>query len=181
MADFGVSISAQGARELKELSKKLRQKKELRKKLRSAIAAAGKPVVADVKQAVLALNVTSHGGGSAQRRSFAVSKAKTARAKTSAAKRSAGLRHTIASATNVQITAKGIRIRVSGSKLPPDQQSLPRHLDSSKGWRHPTFGRSPWVNQKGGPYFASTIKKKAPAFRRAVLNAMDEIAKDIDS
>lgn len=180
MADFGISISAQGAQELRALSKKLKNNKPLRKKLRTKIAEAGKPVVADVKQAVLALNVTSHGGGSAQRRAHAVGKAKTARAKASASKRPAGLRQTIASATNVQITARGIRIRVSGTKLPPDQQSLPRHLDSKKGWRHPTFRDGPWVSQKGGPYFGDVIKKRAPSFRRGALLAIEETIAELD-
>lgn len=182
MGAIHLSVSAQGAQEYRALAKKLRGKKEFRKKLRTKIADAGKPVVQDVKQAVMALQVTSHGGGTAQRKAFAVGKAKTERAKASAAKRDTGLRRSIASAVGVQITAKGIRIRVSGSKLPPSQQSLPRHLDSPKGWRHPVFGnKSNWVDQKGGPYFAETIKKKAPAFRRAVLEAMDEVARDIEN
>jgi hypothetical protein len=182
MGNINLSISSQGAQEYRALAKRLRKQKEFRKKLRMKIAEAGKPAVTDVRQAVMALNVTSHGGGSAQRRGFAVSKAKTARAKASASKRDFGLRRRIAAATGVQITAKGIRIRVSGSSLPPNQRSLPRHLDSPKGWRHPVFGNtSNWVNQKGGPYFAKTISKRAPTFRRAVLSAMDEIAKEIDS
>jgi hypothetical protein len=74
-----------------------------------------------------------------------------------------------------------VRIVVASSRLPADQQSLPRHLDSPKGWRHPVFGnKNNWVHQQGKPYFATTIKRHAPAFRRAVISAMETIRSRIE-
>lgn len=184
MGDFGISISAQGADRYRDLSKKLKgpASKALRKQLRDKIAAAGKPVADEVKAKVRTIPVTSHGGGTSQRRKYSVGRATTDRAKKSAGRRSAGLRDTIASSIKVQQTVKGIRIVAQSSKLPPDQQSLPRHLDSPKGWRHPVFGnKSNWVSQKGQPWFAVTIAKKAPAFRSAALAAIDETIREIES
>lgn len=183
MPPVGFGIKIANAQAYRQLAKDLRKagRTDLRKALRKKISEAGRPVLDDVKAAVRELPVTSRGGGTGQRRRHNVARATTDRAKTSAARRHAGLRATIASATKLQITAKGVRFVVQSSKLPPDQQSLPRHLDSEKGWRHPTFGdRDNWVHQRGRPYFAVTIKKKAPTFRRAALEAMEEIRKQIE-
>lgn len=182
MANARMSISANGAQEFRALAKRLRKTQpDLRKKLRQKIAEAGKPAVDDVKATVRALPVSSHGGGQAQRREFRAGKARTEKAAERARRRGGGLRETIASATRVQQTTKGVRIIVASSRLPREQQTLPRHLDSAKGWRHPVFGnRDNWVHQQGKPYFAATIKRHAPGFRAKVLEAMDEITKQIE-
>lgn len=184
MPRFGLSLAATNVEAYRDLSKRLRtagaRGKGLRANLRKQIVEAGRPAVEDVKQAVLAIPITSHGGGTAQRRGYNVGRASTARAKKSAGRRGSGLRQTIASATRMQITAKGIRIVVNSSRLPENQRTLPRKLDSAKGWRHPTFGKSPWVNQKGKPYFGVTIKKHAPSVRRGVLKAMDDTRREIE-
>lgn len=185
MPPIGFDIKVSNAQAYRQLAKNLRQagRKDLRKKLRQRITDAGRPVLDDVKSAVRNIPITSHGGGTSQRRRYNVGRATTERAKEAARRRGAGLRQTIASAAKLQVTAKGVRFVIQSSKLPADQRHLPRHLDSEKGWRHPTFGRrgeGDWVDQRGRPYFATTIKKRAPAFRRAVLDAMDEIAKELD-
>lgn len=183
MPPVGIGIKVANAQAYRQLAKDLRKagRGDLRKTLRKKIAEAGKPVLEDVKAAVREMPVTSRGGGSRQRRRYNVDRATTDRAKTSAERRHAGLRATIAAATKLQITAKGVRFVVQSSKLPETQRSLPRHLDSEKGWRHPVFGdKNVWVHQQGRPYFAVTIKKKAPTFRRAALDAMEEIRKQIE-
>lgn len=183
MPPLGISLAATNVSAYRDLAKKLRQagRKDLRKELRQKITEAGRPVLDDVKAAARDIPVTSRGGGRAQRRKYNVERATTDRAKASAARRGSGLRATIAAATKLQVTAKGVRFVVQSSKLPPDQQSLPRHLDSERGWRHMVFGnRDVWVAQKGRPYFAVTIKKRAPAFRRAILTAMEKIRSDLD-
>lgn len=183
MPPLGISLAASGYKEYRQLAKDLRKagKSDLRKALRKKITEAGRPVVEEVKSAVRDIPVTARGGGTAQRRKFNVARATTERAKASAKRRGAGLRATIASATRLQITAKGVRIVVNSARLPVDQRTLPRHLDSEKGWEHPTFGD--WnakVRQRGRPYFSSTIRKRAPAFRRAVLEAMEQIRDQLD-
>lgn len=182
------SMAAQGAREYRELAEKLRRagRKDLRAKMRKKITEAGNPVVDEVRDVVTHLPVTgTRGGGTKQRRGHNVARARaTERAKNAAGRRRSGLRRTIASATRLQVTAKGIRIVVNSDRLPVDQRTLPRHLDSPKGWRHPVFGnwkggRKP-VHQQGKPYFAVTIKKRAPQFRQAILRAIDEIKAELE-
>jgi hypothetical protein len=182
-----ISLAAQNVDQWRDLAKRMRQAgtqgQGLRRQLRQRISEAGQPVVDDVKVAVLDLHVTStgHGGGQAQRRKFKASRARTEKARDRALRKGGSLLQAMASATKLQITAKGIRIIVNSKQLPADQQSLPRHLDSAKGWRHPVFGnREVWVAQKGGPYFADTIKKKAPQFREAIVKAMDDIQQQLE-
>jgi hypothetical protein len=176
--------SEQAGRQVRALSTKLRgaSKADLRKRLRQKVSAAGKPIVDEVKQAVRELQVTSsHGGGTAQRRKYNVSRAKATakvtleKARERAERRGAGLRETIAAGVRLQINASGIRFIASSARLPESQRTLPRHLDSEKGWRHPVFGnRDNWVTEHGGPWFAETIKPHAPDFRAAVVDAMEE-------
>jgi hypothetical protein len=90
------------------------------------------------------------------------------------------LRESIARATKLQITGRGVKFHVVSAQLPESQKNLPRLLDSDKGWRHPVFGnREDWVDQKGQPYFGQTIKRRAPEFRRAIEKAMGEIQTDL--
>jgi hypothetical protein len=203
MAQARFSIASQHAGQFRDLAKALRAagKKpggELRKQLRTRITEAGKPVVEEVRSAVLAIPVTSHGGGSAQRSTHAALEAgrravkargapgkprrtTTAQAIARAAARPHGLRESIARAVKLQITARGVRFIVNSSQLPESQRTLPRHLDSPKGWRHPVFAnREHWVHQQGRPYFAATIKKRAVKFRQSIVQAMEDIKNKIE-
>ncbi|MEU0797178.1 hypothetical protein ABZ342_44550 [Amycolatopsis sp. NPDC005961] len=186
MAIARVSISAVGYDEWRRLARSLRgAPKDLRASLRKQIVDAGQPVLADVKQAARSIPVTSSRGGGGKRRqtysSLQVGRRAhaagrdVAKAALRAGRRSGGLRNRIASSAKLQIRARGIRFVIDASSLPESQRSLPRHLDSPKGWRHPVFGdRENWVHQQGKPYFAATISRKAPEFRRAILNAISE-------
>jgi hypothetical protein len=180
---FRVS-SEQGGREWRALAAKLRAAKatELRKNLRRTVVDAGKPILADVQSAVRNLQVSAgHGGGAAQRRAHNASRSKSEKAKARALRRGGGLRQTVASATKMQVIARGVRFYVDSKRLPVDQRTLPARLDSQKGWRHPVFGnRSQWVDQKGGPWFVETLKKKAPQFRSAVVQAMEDTKKALE-
>lgn len=193
MASTRLSLSIIGAEDWRKLSRNLRGKanRDFRSQLRKRIADAGRPIVDEVKNAVINLPITGEGGGgTAQRRRYnsarAAGRARAAgkdisKAAARGARKKAGLRRTVAGAVKLQITAKGIRIYVDSKNLPENQRTLPRHLDSAKGWRRPTFGHSPWVHQQGKPYFASTISRKAPQFRAAILEAMEDAKRDIES
>lgn len=195
--------SGQSGKQARDLAAKLRRagRADLRRNLRKAIADAGKPVLDEVKAAVRELRVTStgvgskhfahadssHGGGTGQRRAHNVAKARATgkatleKAQERAGRRRAGLRESVAGAVKLQITAKGVRFVVSSAALPSDQQSLPRNLDRAKGWRHPVFGnREVWVAQRGGPWFAETLKKRAPEFRAAIVDAMEQTKADLE-
>lgn len=189
-----VSLSLQGAYEWKQLSKKLKgaAQRDMRAALRKRIQEAGQPVLAEVKDAARTVPVTSdRGGGTSRRRTYnSVRAGRRARkagknvqaAAARAARRKAGLRDTVAGATKLQITNRGVRFFVDSSAMPESQRTLPRHLDSPKGWRHPVFGnRASWVHQQGKPWFAATIQKRAPKFRQSVLDAMDDVKKQIES
>lgn len=185
MATAGELIfEAKAATDYRHLSGKLRNKKEHRKMLRTKVSAAGKPVLDEVRTAVLELRITGsgRGGGTARRREYNVARAKTERVAKAALKRRAGLRRTVASATKLQITAKGVRFIVDEDKMPPEQRGLPRALDLEKGWNHPVYGRSdrPKVHQAGGPWFKSTIQKHEQSFRQAIVQAMEEIKRDVE-
>lgn len=207
-----VTLATQDVTKWRTIAKQLRNKKDLRKKLRDQITSAGRPILGEVQEAVLKVRTVtshghsvdrevwvsapegSHGGGTSRRRTVAAlqagrraRRAKKKRNVRAAIERTAnktglGLRESIARATKLQITARGVKFYVDSSKLPESQRNLPRLLDSEKGWRHPVFGnREDWVVQKGQPYFGSTIKKKAPEFRRAIEKAMDEVRRDLNS
>lgn len=183
MAEARFSIATQGVQEFRALARRLREagRKDLRKKLRKAIVDAGKPVLEEVRTTVRNLPVSgSRGGGSEQRRTFSVERA-SEKSRERVARRNAGLRAAIASATRLQITARGVRFYVNSASLPEDQRTLPRHLDSAKGWRHPVFGdKNTWVHQQGKPYFGVVIKRHGPEFRKAIMKAMDDIAGEIE-
>lgn len=169
-------VSVQGGEELRELSRKLKAqgRGDLQKKLRRNIREAGKPVVADMRSAVMGVKVTSSKGGTAR------------------PDRSTGLRARTARAIGISQTRKGIRIRVSANKFGPYGVTLPRYLDADAGprwkrWRSPIFWPGPIgtapakrvKQQMGSPYFFSTIRKHRAAFRRAVFEAMEQAAKEL--
>lgn len=183
-----VDVRITGADQLYELNKRLKEAdKKLVTKLRKAIRTGAKPAVVATKAAVKTIPVTgSHGGGGKAREGhhFDRSKAKSEEKRRAKARRASGLRTTIAGAIKLSVKTgartAAVRIEVDESKLPPDQRSLPRHLDNPKGWRHPTFGRDPWVAQKGSPWFETTIRKNLTTVQTAILQAMDELAKEIE-
>lgn len=205
-----VDVRITGAEQLGELSKRIKDAgndgKKLRKDLLKAVREGAKPALADTRAAVKAVPVTatkSRGGGRKKRENQQFKKtfgaiidraaddelgsdeliAKEDRARARAQKGS-GLRDTIARSLRLVVKTGSrsamVRIEVDASKLPEDQRTLPRHLDSVKGWRHPTFGHDPWTRQIGKPWFAVTIKKHLPAVRANVLKAMDDIAKKVE-
>lgn len=117
----------------------------------------GRPVVAAVKSAALAVNVTSTKGGGAK---------------------STGLRIRVAHAVALSATSRGIQIYVRVLKGAYGK-SLPRYLGGElgryKNWRHPVYGHSDrWTQQSGSPYFYSTINSMKFRFRAAALNAIAE-------
>jgi len=185
-----VEITVAGAHQLRDLAKALKAagRNDLHKELRKAIRKGARPAMQATKTAVRTIPVTgSHGGGAKQRIGFHEGRSKIAdeakrRAK---AERKAGLRSTIAAAISLKVKTisrrAAVRIEVDEKKLPPDQRALPWALDSSRGWRHPTFGHKPQVHQKGQPWFATTISKFAPQIRADVIKAMNDIANKIEN
>ncbi|GAA5076700.1 hypothetical protein HNP84_007323 [Thermocatellispora tengchongensis] len=183
-------IEVRGAEQMAELAKRLKgADAKVRRRLSKSIRDGVRPAVADTKRAVLAIPVTgARGGGGKARTEHHLTRVKdpeSERARKRAAARS-GLRRSIAAAIKADIQTggrkAGVRIVVDANKLPQDQRTLPRHLNSKRGWRHPLFGdRDRWYAQSGKPWFEVTIRKHVRKIRRTILKAMDELAKEIES
>ena len=95
-----------------------------------------------------------------------------------------GVRQGIAAGIKVQVAANGSRkvgvfIRSTGAGLPPSQRFMVRAWDKEAGWRHPVFGTSEWVQQKGRPYFGSVIAKREQEIAEGVKRALDEAARTL--
>ncbi|MBB2909325.1 hypothetical protein FHS43_000571 [Streptosporangium becharense] len=183
-------VRVTGAEQMRKLAADLKRvDKTLAAKLRKTIRDAARPAVADAKTAVRSLPVTgAHGGGGTARTEHNLGRARKPADQRAIARARArsGLRRTIAAAIKTDIRdggrRAGVRIIVDGSKLPADQRTLPRRLNSKKGWRHPLFGnRKHWYAQKGKPWFEPSIKRHADRIRKTILAAMDEIARELDN
>lgn len=181
-----IATNVQQVQQFRDLSKRLKGKAhgELRKQLNASIKAAGQPIVQDVRNAVQGLRTTSsHGGGAKQRQRYAASRARNERAAAAALRRSGSLRRRVAGATKLEATQRGVRFVVRSAQLPEDQRSLPRHMNSEKGWRHPTFGNTEkWVSQKATPagFFSKTISQRSHDFRREIGAQMEKVKKEIE-
>lgn len=183
-----IAMNVEQVRQFRDLSGRLKKagRGDLRKQLNASIKAAGQPIVEDVRNAAQGLHSTSsHGGGAKQRQRYAASRARSERAATNALRRSGSLRRRVAGATKLESTQRGVRFVVKSALLPPDQRTLPRHMNSEKGWKHPTFGRrgkGEWPTQKATPagFFSKTISQKSHDFRRYIGAQMEQIKKQIE-
>jgi hypothetical protein len=150
--------------------------KELRKEMTGAITKIAKDgILPDVKASVKGGRSGARGGGYKARGQFAMEKSTAKNRERAAAKAAAGagLRDTIARGVEVSNRASGpragVRIIHRTSALPPDQKSLPRHMNRGR-WRHPVFGdREAWVTQTFTPgWFDKPIIAKRPQVRAAI-------------
>lgn len=182
-----------GPSQLKRLVSELRSGKRsvLLREYRKAIRDAGKPVVTEVRGAVLALTITgqqgsrgvlapTRGGGRKARVTAA-----TARARTDLGRRKAtagaGLRETVANAVRLRNLARGVTIEALGQRMPAGQESLPKDLESHKGWDHPTFGDwSKKAHERGGPWFYPTIRRNQPRFAASIESAHGNARRALD-
>jgi hypothetical protein len=179
--------------QLRALSQELRAQGagEIGKELRKAIRVAAGPALADVRAALLELEIRgdqgslgvfspTRGGGRRARAEHAASRVRTERGK-ARARRRAGLRQSIAAATTVKVRDRGVRFEVDSSRLPVDQRTMPRHLESERGWRHPVFGNTEvWVSQRGGPWFYPTLRAHQAQFQAAIAAAMEEAKRKLE-
>lgn len=138
---------------------------DLQRDLRQAVRREGEPAVAAVRAAIMAVDVTSSKGGTAR------------------PDRSTGLRARVAAATKVQATTTGVKITVNGRQVDLVYgKSLAWYLAATRRpWRHPVFGRranpADWQVQQGQPVFFPTLDAHRPAFRAAILRAMEDTAR----
>jgi hypothetical protein len=185
-------ITGSGVRDMRELAVKLRaadpkMKRDLRRNFRQLAA----PLVRDVQAAILAM--PSKDGPPKE----------------------GGLRDDIAKTVSASttISKSGIRLDIVslGSRMPPGEDSLPKHTDSARGWAHPVFargerfrlgpsrarkyqsrpagevplvhfGRWTWVREEGRPqWFEGPIGNRARDVQAAAQAAMDSTARMLES
>lgn len=96
------------------------------------------------------------------------------------------IRVLIAKAIEVTTTDRGVKIIVNRRKLPKESDMMP-HAFEKGSWRHPVFANPDrsrsdwrWVTQKGKPWFRPTVLRYEPAFRRAVLDAMEDTIRELE-
>lgn len=168
--EIEVRLRTDGEAEFRALAQRLRQAAagELERKLRRNLRAAGRPVVSDLRAAVMRVNVTSSRGGMAH------------------PSYSRNLRQRIASAIRVSVAFAGIRFAVQGSAVGDGKYgfTLPKYMDGElpmyKNWRHPVFGNeNVWEVQYGQPWFFVTIREHAADFEEACVAAINEIVMEI--
>ncbi|TCO47298.1 hypothetical protein [Actinocrispum wychmicini] len=178
------SVTVAGTEEFRRLAVQLKQagRGELRRELARAMREAAAPVVQDAQERVRSLPVVGVGGGAsgrAARAAHALGRRRrfTDRAKMRAHER-AGLRTTIARAVRAQVSTSGasarVRIQVNKNALPPDQRTLPDHLNTGK-WRHPVFGdRDVWVTQVAPPaWFDDAMQSGGPRVRQEAFDVVE--------
>lgn len=161
--DAEIRIQIQGEQEMRALAQRLRSastNQDLQKALNRNLRDKGQPVIAELRSAVMGVQVTSTKGG--------MGKPKYQR----------GLRARVAKAVRMSIAAKGIRFNVESGRVGAYGAALTKYLDSElpgyKDWRHPVFGRDIWTVQHGQPWFFQTIRVHADSFENACISAVND-------
>lgn len=181
-------IKGTGISDMRELAVKLRAadpalKRDLQKRFR----AQARPVVRAVQRSILEMPA-EHGG----------SKPGTVPLRTAVAR-------TVGSSARVRKDGIEVAITSRGSRMPQGEESMPKHLDSSRGFAHPVYargarfslrpsrarkyrgvprsarplvheGRWTWVRQLGKPqWFEAPVQQSAAQWRREAQAAIDEV------
>ena len=168
-----LQMKVSGADRYRALSRRLRKAadgNELQRKLTKSIRSEGGPALAAVREAWLAVDVTSlppnNRGGHARPDT------------------STGLRSRVARASVITVQQRGIKITVRGKQVDPNYPSLVFYLNGmpkAKPWRHPVFGnREVWVAQRGQEVIPKVPLEFSKAWRNGCEGAMDEFVADID-
>jgi hypothetical protein len=157
-------VTGSGVDEMKLLAARLKDADPvLKRELRRNFKDAADPVVRDVKQSILAMP-SRHPGT---------------------------LRKEVAGTVVVRtsFSANGVRVNIDslGQRMPAGKETLPRHLDSAKGFNHPVWGHGPrgkwhWTRRrqhgKAG-WFENPVIEDAREFRGAALAAIAEVERKL--
>lgn len=167
--DIEIRINTEGEQEFRKVARKLKEAatgKALDTKLRRNIRDTGRPIVFELRAAVMAVQVQSKlmGGGHPHY--------------------SRQLRARVASAIRMSVAYKGSRFTVQSTTLGDYGPALVKYLDSElpgyQRWRHPVFGNtSHWEVQRGQPWFFETIRQHTRDFEDACQRAISEVLRDI--
>lgn len=154
-------VKVAGQDEFNQLSRRLREagRGDLQRRMVRKIRQTGDPALRAVQGKFLGVDVTAspnRGGGG-----------------------STALRARTAAATKIQVTGRGIRIKVIGSQVDGRYgDTLVNGLNATGPWKHPVFGnRRAWVTQRGQEVFDPTLLGFEPKWFADILEAMDETAR----
>lgn len=166
--------SVRGAEDLRRLAARLREagRNDLRRELATAVKAAGEPTVAALRAKLSTLRI----------RGF------TKPGRKRPYTRPAGphaLRATLAASIGmtVTMTPNGAKVTVTTGRggLPANLATMPKRLDSARGWRHPVQGnREVWVKQLAGPWWWSAIEPNIKRFREEINKAIDRVTEKLE-
>jgi hypothetical protein len=151
--------------DLTELARALKTEedsKQLRKDLVRNLREAVQPAVREAKAEIRSMPSKGHAGMS--------------------------LRSDVARRVGVQVKLSGrtvgVKVRTTATKV-RGFTNAPRLLNSKKGWRHPNIGagrrgQRDWVAEMGKPdWFDGPMRRGEPRYRKAVVAAVDDMAKRI--
>lgn len=176
-----------GALQLRELATRMKEagRGDLRREMAKGLRTASRPLLEDAARRARALPIhgeRKRGGASARqaRREFVLGKRK--KPQTEEAKlrvhRSSGLREMVAKTPQAKVTTgartAAMRMKTNLNRMPPDQRSLPGHLNRGR-WKHPVFAnRRNWVEQTAPPaWFDDAAEAKGPEVRDAAVRAVE--------
>ncbi len=167
-----IEAKVEGAEDLRRVARALRRadRSDLSRQLTRAIRTAARPTVDDVRRTVRALPIQGFPYPGRKRAFHGFTPAPHA------------LRESIAESvtTRISVSEDNPRVRFSAGSGLGERRTLPKRLDSVKGWRHPVMGnRVVWVRQVGKPWFGTTIRGHLGDFRREIGQALERVADQI--
>lgn len=135
--------------------------KQLRKELAKNMRDALKPAASQAKSGIMAMASTGHGSAPA-------------------------LRSAIAKKIRPEVKLggnwSGARIKAFKTRNVRGFANAPKRTNRSRGWRHLTYGREPWVQQHGKTlWFDHAMDGDTNVYTQAVHEAMESMARRIAS
>lgn len=99
-----------------------------------------------------------------------------------------GVRKRLARGVKLQMSRSNLRFRIITTMRDPDEAMLPRGFDSALvGWRHPVFADTTeprseweWTQQYGDSWFIEPIGEEKDNIRAALIEVLDDAAREID-
>lgn len=154
----------------------------VRKEMSKELRAVARPIVDDMRSAVKGIDSAGSSGASTAQRAATTLRSRyrrgglTARSVERTVGRS-GLRESVARSLRIAVRDSGRRVGVyittEGTRLPSDQRTMPRRLNTGR-WRHPVFGdRNTWVTQSITP--PGWFMKAADAHRSRALRQAEAV------
>lgn len=91
---------------------------------------------------------------------------------------STGLRQGLAASVKVRVAQQGlgrVDYRITSAHPMANPTNLP--LGGRPVWRHPLFGRRPWVSQRRSPWWTNAMRDSKPDMESAASDALERAVK----